>query len=67
MRTISGRLGHANAARTLGVYAHFLTESDRDAAATVEDLRTTPRQAACDYAIDCALYDCLMGPHPGGV
>ena len=33
VRTVSGRLGHANAATTLGVYAHFVEESDRDAAA----------------------------------
>jgi integrase len=32
VRTVSGRLGHANAATTLGVYAHFLEASDRDAA-----------------------------------
>jgi len=32
VRTVSGRLGHANAATTLGVYAHFLEPSDRDAA-----------------------------------
>jgi integrase len=35
VRTVSGRLGHANAATTLGVYAHFLAESDRDAATTI--------------------------------
>lgn len=35
VRTVSGRLGHANAATTLGVYAHFLEASDRDAAATL--------------------------------
>ena len=35
VRTVSGRLGHANAATTLGVYAHFLEESDREAAATL--------------------------------
>lgn len=29
VRTVSGCLGHANAATTLGVYAHFLAESDR--------------------------------------
>jgi integrase len=29
VRTVSGRLGHANAATTLGVYAHFLAESGR--------------------------------------
>lgn len=35
VRTVSGRLGHANAATTLGVYAHFVEESDREAAATL--------------------------------
>jgi integrase len=38
VRTVSGRLGHANAATTLGVYAHFLAESDRDAALALGDL-----------------------------
>jgi len=38
VRTVSGRLGHANAATTLGVYAHFLVESDREAANTLGDL-----------------------------
>ncbi len=33
VRTVSGRLGHANAATTLGVYAHYVKESDREAAA----------------------------------
>lgn len=33
VRTVSGRLGHANAATTLGVYAHFVEESDKEAAA----------------------------------
>jgi integrase len=32
VRTVSGRLGHANAATTLGVYAHFIQASDRHAA-----------------------------------
>jgi integrase len=32
IRTVSGRLGHANASTTLGVYAHFVQDSDRDAA-----------------------------------
>jgi len=32
VRTVSGRLGHANAATTLGVYAHVVEESDREAA-----------------------------------
>ncbi len=35
VRTVSGRLGHSNAATTLGVYAHFVVESDRDAAQTI--------------------------------
>jgi hypothetical protein len=32
VRTVRGRLGHANAATTLGVDAHFVEQSDRDAA-----------------------------------
>jgi integrase len=36
--TVSGRLGHANAATTLNVYAHFLEASDRDAADVIGDL-----------------------------
>ena len=32
VRTVSGRLGHANAATALNVYAHFLEASDRNAA-----------------------------------
>jgi len=32
IRTVSGRLGHANAATTLGVYAHFIEASDQQAA-----------------------------------
>jgi integrase len=32
VRTVSGRLGHRNAATTLNVYAHFVPESDQEAA-----------------------------------
>ena len=32
VRTVSGRLGHADAATTLNVYGHFLAASDRVAA-----------------------------------
>ena len=32
VRTVAGRLGHRNAATTLNVYAHFLEQTDRDAA-----------------------------------
>ena len=38
VRTVSGRLGHANAATTLGVYAHFLESSDQAAAAILAEL-----------------------------
>ncbi len=38
VRTVSGRLGHANASTTLGVYAHFVEESDREAATTLGSL-----------------------------
>lgn len=44
VRTVSGRLGHANAATTLGVYAHFVEESDRDAATKLE-LLLSPSQS----------------------
>jgi len=42
VRTVSGRLGHANAATTLNVYAHFLEASDRDAAAVFGGLLDDP-------------------------
>lgn len=38
VRTVSGRLGHANAATTLVVYAHFLEATDRAAANVMGDL-----------------------------
>jgi integrase len=38
VRTVSGRLGHANAATTLGVYAHFLQSSDQAAAVILGEL-----------------------------
>ena len=41
VRTVSGRLGHANAATTLNVYAHFLQASDREAADVIEGLLAT--------------------------
>jgi len=42
VRTVSGRLGHSNAATTLGVYAHFVEESDREAAAMLGALVAAP-------------------------
>jgi len=44
VRTVSGRLGHANAATTLNVYAHFLEASDRDAAAVIGGLLENPAE-----------------------
>jgi integrase len=38
VRTVSGRLGHANPATTLSVYAHFVEASDQDAAAIMGGL-----------------------------
>lgn len=38
VRTVSGRLGHANPSTTLSVYAHFLEASDQAAAAIMGDL-----------------------------
>ena len=42
VRTVSGRLGHADAATTLGVYAHFLESADKDAADLMGDLLGPP-------------------------
>ena len=38
VRTVSGRLGHANPSTTLGVYSHFVQASDRDAANILGDI-----------------------------
>ena len=38
VRTVAGRLGHRNAATTLNVYAHFLAETDREAAGLLGQL-----------------------------
>jgi len=46
VRTVSGRLGHANAATTLGVYAHFLAESDREAADTIGEILMSSKAAS---------------------
>jgi integrase len=42
VRTVSGRLGHANAATTLNVYPHFLEASDREATEVIAGLLDTP-------------------------
>jgi integrase len=47
VKTVSGRLGHANAATTLGVYAHFLESSDAEAAQVLAALlRREPEPGA---------------------
>src|SRR5262249_14291849 len=38
VRTVSGRLGHADASTTLNIYAHFMQRADREAAALVGGL-----------------------------
>ena len=48
VRTVSGRLGHANAATTLNVYAHFLEASDRQAADVIAGLLDRPRRTKCE-------------------
>lgn len=40
VRTVSGRLGHANPSTTLTVYAHFVEASDRAAAQVMGELLT---------------------------
>ena len=61
MRTVSGRLGHANAATTLGVYAHFLAESDREAANTIEEILRSSKAA------QESTNDAVQGDHSTGV
>jgi integrase len=43
IRTVSGRLGHANPSTTLSVYTHFVEASDQAAALVMGNLRTKPR------------------------
>jgi hypothetical protein len=43
---VSGRLGRANAATILGVYAHFVQESDREAATMLGALLAPTRSKA---------------------
>ena len=59
VRTVSGRLGHANAATTLNVYAHFLEASDRDAADVIggpAGLTTQPDSRRNDGTCDLVRY-----------
>ena len=42
VRTVSGRLGHAAASTTLGVYAHFMQSADHAAAAVLGELLVPP-------------------------
>lgn len=40
VRTVAGRLGHRNAATTLNVYAHFVAQTDRNAADVIGGIIT---------------------------
>lgn len=40
VRTVAGRLGHANAATTLNIYSHFVPAADRAAATKLGDVLT---------------------------
>jgi integrase len=42
VRTVAGRLGHRNAATTLNVYAHFVEQTDREAADIMGDVLRNP-------------------------
>jgi integrase len=42
LRTVSGRLGHANASTTLNIYAHVVEESDEQASSLIEQLLEPP-------------------------
>lgn len=42
VRTVAGRLSHANAATTLNIYAHVLESSDEDAAGVLGPLLAEP-------------------------
>lgn len=42
VRTVAGRLGHRHAATTLNVYAHFLEQSDREAADVIGGMIERP-------------------------
>jgi len=50
VRTVSGRLGHANPATTLTVYAHFLEASDQAAAEVMGGLVSAKRRPAVGQA-----------------
>lgn len=43
VRTVSGRLGHANAATTLNVYSHWVAAADQEAASTLGALLSSER------------------------
>jgi integrase len=46
VRTVSGRLGHANPSTTLSVYSHFVQASDQDAASVMGELLPKSRMKA---------------------
>ena len=38
MKTVSGRLGHAQTSTTVNIYAHRLLKADEEAASVIEDI-----------------------------
>jgi hypothetical protein len=48
VRTVSGRLGHANPATTLSVYTHFVEASDQDAAIVMGNILTEEESSPID-------------------
>jgi integrase len=45
VRTVAGRLGHANPTTTLARYSHLLTQADRDAAERIDTLLNRSRRS----------------------
>lgn len=51
VRTVSGRLGHANPSTTLSVYSHFVEASDQEAASVVGRLVSTSKSNSATGAV----------------
>jgi integrase len=51
VRTVSGRLGHANPATTLSVYTHFVEASDQDAAMVMGSILTEDESPSIDEPV----------------
>jgi len=67
VRTVSGRLGHADASMTLNVYAHFVATSDRQAAEVVGGLVTSARETRAQRSGQAQAAGYRTSPPPAGV